>query len=95
MVLLTVRCQGILSAVLSCGEVFSVRDRWCAASVNFSGMEEHRLQRASMIDVPFSRVNPRIGIIGTGRRGTRLLRDLLANDGQVVAVCDVVQEHAA
>lgn len=47
-----------------------------------------------MVDVPFSRVNPRIGIIGTGRRGTRLLRDLLAKEGQVVAVCDIVKEHA-
>lgn len=51
--------------------------------------------KATMIDVPFERVNPKIGIIGVGGRGTSLLRNLLGADAQVAAVCDVVQEKAA
>jgi hypothetical protein len=65
-----------------------------AVGVNFSGMDELKSHHPSMIDVPFSRVNPKIGMIGTGKRGTRLLGDLLANEGQVVALCDTVKEHA-
>ena len=52
----------------------------------------------TMIDVPFTRREPRIAMIGTGGRGTSLLGNLLAADGQVVALCDLVQakaEHAA
>ncbi|WP_263381816.1 Gfo/Idh/MocA family protein [Granulicella arctica] len=52
----------------------------------------------TMIDVPFARRNPRVAFIGTGGRGTSLLGNLLAADGQVVALCDVVKskaEHAA
>ena len=48
----------------------------------------------TMIDVPFERRNPRIAMIGVGNRGTSLLGNLLAAKGQVVAVCDVVQEKA-
>jgi hypothetical protein len=48
----------------------------------------------SMIDVPFEKRNPRVAFIGTGGRGTNLLENLLAADGQVVALCDLVQEHA-
>jgi predicted dehydrogenase len=48
----------------------------------------------TMINVPFEKRNPRIAMIGTGGRGTSLLRNLLATDGQVVAVCDIVQEKA-
>ena len=63
--------------------------------------EESRIQdiekpaRAPMIDVPFERVNPKIGIIGVGGRGTNLLENLLAADAQVTAICDVVSEKAA
>jgi hypothetical protein len=49
---------------------------------------------ASMIGVPFTAVNPKIGIIGTGGRGTSLLKNLLAADAQILALCDVVPEHA-
>jgi predicted dehydrogenase len=55
-------------------------------------------QPHSMIGVPFEKRNPRIAMIGTGGRGTSLLKNLLAADGQVVALCDVVRakaEHAA
>lgn len=48
----------------------------------------------SMVDVPFEKRNPRLGLIGTGGRGTSLLGDLLAADAQVVALCDVVPEKA-
>jgi predicted dehydrogenase len=48
----------------------------------------------TMIGVPFEKRNPRVAFIGTGGRGTSLLGNLLAADGQVVALCDLVQEHA-
>jgi predicted dehydrogenase len=48
----------------------------------------------TMIDIPFEKRNLRIAFIGTGKRGTSLLENLLAADGQVVALCDVVPEHA-
>jgi hypothetical protein len=50
---------------------------------------------ASMIGVPLIAVkDPRIGIIGTGGRGTSLLENLLAADVKVLALCDVVREKA-
>ena len=52
------------------------------------------VQHRTMIDVPFERRNPRIAMIGTGGRGTSLLSNLLAADGQVVALCDIVREKA-
>src|ERR1700744_6058172 len=58
-------------------------------------MAETKELKASMIDVPYDRVNPKIGIIGVGGRGTSLLGNLLAADAQVVAICDVVPEKAA
>jgi hypothetical protein len=49
---------------------------------------------ASMMNVPFTRTNPKIGLIGTGNRGTSLLSNLLAADAQVLALCDIVKEKA-
>ena len=50
---------------------------------------------STMIDVPFTAVpNPRIGLIGTGGRGTNLLENLLGADAKVLALCDVVREKA-
>jgi hypothetical protein len=49
---------------------------------------------ASMIGKPFAAKSPKIGIVGTGGRGTSLLGNLLAADAQIVALCDVVPEHA-
>jgi hypothetical protein len=46
----------------------------------------------SMINVPFEAKSPRIGVVGTGGRGTSLLNNLLAADVQVVALCDLVPE---
>ncbi len=48
-----------------------------------------------MIQVPFSPANPRIGLIGTGGRGTSLLHNLLAADVQVPALCDLVPDKLA
>ncbi len=57
--------------------------------------QESPQQAATMIGVPFAPVsNPRIGIIGTGGRGTSLLTNLLAADVRVLALCDVVPEKA-
>jgi predicted dehydrogenase len=50
---------------------------------------------ASMIQAPFSPANPRIGLIGTGGRGTSLLQNLLAADVQVPALCDLVPDKVA
>src|SRR5438270_7945109 len=49
---------------------------------------------APVIDMPFEAVNPRIGLIGTGGRGTNLLQNLLAADAKVNALCDIVKDKA-
>jgi len=49
---------------------------------------------ATMINVPFDKAEPRIGLIGTGGRGTSLLENLLGADGKVLALCDIVREKA-
>src|SRR5581483_3456061 len=51
-------------------------------------------EHGTMLDVPFEKRNPRIAMIGVGGRGTSLLKNLLAAQGQVVAICDIVQDHA-
>ena len=49
----------------------------------------------TMINVPFAATkDPRIGFIGVGGRGTGLLGWFVAQNAQVVAVCDVVPEKA-
>lgn len=58
------------------------------------GQSEMPRKGATMINVPFNKKNPRIAMIGTGGRGTSLLGNLLAADGQVVALCDSVKAHA-
>lgn len=57
--------------------------------------DDEKSSKATMVDVPFQHVNPKIGIIGVGGRGTSLLENLLAADAQVTAICDVVTEKAA
>ncbi len=56
--------------------------------------DEAKPAGASMMGVPFSSVTPKIGIIGTGGRGTSLLENLLAAEVKVLALCDVVREKA-
>jgi predicted dehydrogenase len=67
-----------------------------AASANMMNLAyaQNAATHESMVDVPFEKRNPRIGLIGAGGRGTSLLGNLLAADGQVVAVCDIVKEKA-
>lgn len=50
----------------------------------------------SMLGVPFARhASVRLAIVGTGLRGTSVLREFLAVDGvQVTALCDIVPEKA-
>jgi predicted dehydrogenase len=48
----------------------------------------------SMMNVAFEATTPKIGLIGTGGRGTSLLQNLLAADAQVNALCDIVLEKA-
>lgn len=71
-----------------------------AASISVAPLAhaESETEHRTMIDVPFEKRNPRIALIGLGGRGTSLLGNLLAADGQVVALCDIVPakaEHAA
>jgi hypothetical protein len=47
-----------------------------------------------MMGVPFEPSEARIGIIGTGGRGTSLLGNLLGADAKILALCDVVPEKA-
>ncbi len=44
--------------------------------------------------MPFPQVNPRTGLIGTGGRGTELLKNFLGADTEVRALCDTVPEKA-
>jgi len=61
-----------------------------ANMMNLAHAEEASSYR-TMIDVPFDKRNPRIAMIGVGGRGTSLLGNLLAADGQVVAVCAIAK----
>lgn len=49
---------------------------------------------SSVINMPFEAVNPRLGLIGTGGRGTALLENFLAADVRVNALCDIAAEKA-
>jgi predicted dehydrogenase len=48
----------------------------------------------TMAGVPFRKREPRLGLIGTGGRGTSLLKNLLGAEARVVGLCDVVPEKA-
>jgi predicted dehydrogenase len=69
-----------------------------AVSISVMNLARANAQDATvhgtMIGVPFEKRNPRIAIIGVGDRGTTLLKNLLAADGQVIALCDLLQEQA-
>lgn len=69
------------------------------AAVVASLLEDSRASQAqtslsTLINVPFQATNPRLGIIGTGGRGTNLLENFLAADVQVKALCDIVPDKA-
>jgi predicted dehydrogenase len=65
-----------------------------AASATGYAEEESAQPHRSMMEVAFDKREPRIAFVGTGGRGTSLLRNVLAADGQVVALCDIVQAKA-
>jgi predicted dehydrogenase len=65
-----------------------------AASAAAYADEQSGKPHRSMMNVAFEKREPRIGFIGTGGRGTSLLREVLAADGRVVALCDVVRSKA-
>lgn len=64
-----------------------------ASAVAYADEQTDKPHR-SMIDVAFAKREPRLAIIGTGGRGTALLHNILAADGQVVALCDIVASKA-
>lgn len=49
---------------------------------------------ATVIGMPFREANPRMGMIGTGGRGTELLKNFLGADTEVRALCDIVAAKA-
>lgn len=65
-----------------------------AASTTAAAALKPETNAPTVINMPFGAVNPRIGIIGVGGRGTVLLENLLAADVQVKALCDIVQDKA-
>ena len=64
------------------------------ASIPQLHAEPSKSSAPSVIGMPFAARNPKIGMIGTGGRGTSLLKNLLAADAQILAICDVVREKA-
>lgn len=59
-----------------------------------SGAAKAAAGMRTMAGVAFERKDPRIGFIGVGNRGTGLLKNLLAADARIVAICDIVAEYA-
>ncbi|MGA2169852.1 MAG: hypothetical protein ABSG62_16735 [Terracidiphilus sp.] len=47
-----------------------------------------------MMEVPIDKREPSVGLIGLCRRGASLLENLLGANAQIVAVCDIIDEHA-
>jgi predicted dehydrogenase len=67
-----------------------------ATSLNGRSFAQNGTENSSsMVDVPFDKREPRIAFVGVGGRGTSLLKNLLAADGKVIGICDVVEEKAA
>jgi predicted dehydrogenase len=64
------------------------------AALSVAAASQAQTTAATMVNVPFASATPRIGIIGVGGRGTGLLRNMLASDVQVNALCDVVADKA-
>jgi predicted dehydrogenase len=56
--------------------------------------EDESKPHRSMMNVAFEKREPRIAMVGLGGRGTSLLKDLLAADAKIVALCDIVQSKA-
>lgn len=65
-----------------------------AAGVLAAAQEPPPSTAATVIGMPFEAADPKLGLIGTGGRGTSLLRNFLAADVQVKALCDIVPDKA-
>lgn len=61
------------------------------AQIKTSHEETHA---RTMAGVPYEKKDPRLAFVGVGNRGTGLLKNLLAVDAKVVAICDIVEDHA-
>jgi predicted dehydrogenase len=70
----------------------------CVAAIGLAGkvfgQTSSEASAPSMADVAFGKREPRVAFVGVGGRGTSLLKDLLAADGKVVGICDVVADKA-
>ncbi len=62
-------------------------------ALKFAEAEEASTRR-TMMDIAFDRREPRVALIGAGRRGSSLLENLLAAGAQVAAICDILPENA-
>jgi len=56
-----------------------------------SALAIDKVVNPTMVNVPFERKIPRIGIVGLGGRGTSLLQNLLGTDALLVALCDIIE----
>jgi predicted dehydrogenase len=65
-----------------------------AAALAAAHPSEPQASSSTVINLPFTPLHPRMGVIGTGGRGTSLLENFLATDVQVNALCDIVPEKA-
>ena len=63
-------------------------------SAEEAGDDAPTAHAGTMINVPFEKSTPRVGLIGAGGRGTNLLENLLGADAKVLALCDIVPEKA-
>ncbi len=48
----------------------------------------------TVMNMPFKEGEPRLGVIGVGGRGTSLLKNMLAADARVTAICDIAPDAA-
>ena len=65
-----------------------------ALPISSAAQETSQIAAATVMNMPFKAMDPRIGIVGTGGRGTSLLENLLAADAKVTALCDIVPDAA-
>ncbi|MBS1800716.1 MAG: Gfo/Idh/MocA family oxidoreductase [Acidobacteria bacterium] len=64
------------------------------ASLPAFSLEQKKTAYRSVMGMPFEKMNPRIGIIGTGKRGTSLLRNFIKANAQIRAICDIDKVRA-
>ncbi len=64
-----------------------------AALGSLSGKAE-KAPASTVINMPFPQASARMGLVGTGGRGTELLKNFLGADTEVLAICDLVASKA-